>query len=566
MNAKPFFIALCVVSLTACAQTPAPAEGRATIEPAPVPAPALDEGVLYQILLAEIAAQRNDAALAAEAYADLARKLRDPRLARRAAELAGQARLLKLRLAMLRLGVELEPESPRPLQWLISQLVSAGQLAEARPWIESLLRLEGRSPAETFAHLHVLLSRHKDKAAVLELVRALAAAYPEVPEARLAEAMAARDADRPEAALTAIDAALRLRPGWEQVALLRGELTATRDEAATLAFWREFLAAHPGANGVRLALAKALARGERYAEARAEFQRLREAAPDNPEPAFAIGLLAMRMDDPEVAEASLRAALELGHGNEDMVRFYLGQVEENRKRYEAALRWYGEVAGGEHAFESRLKVGLMLGRLGRVDEARAHLAGLEPADADGRIQVIQVEAQMLREAGALEPAYEVLSQGLAGTPESPELLYDRAMVAERLGRLGVLEADLRLLIRLQPDNAHAYNALGYTLADRTGRLDEAHALLRTAIGLAPEDPFIQDSMGWVLFKLGRLAEAIDYLRRAHAARPDPEIAAHLGEALWQAGEREEARRVWQRARELNPDNDVLNETLARLKP
>jgi len=561
MNAKPFFIALCIASLSACAQSPGPAAAQTT-----QPVSALDQGTMFQILLAEIAAQRNDSALAAEAYADLAKKFRDPRLARRAAELAGQARLLKLRLTMLRLGVELEPDSPRPLQWLISQLVSAGQLTEAQPWIESLLRLEGRSPAETFAHLHVLLSRHKDKVAVLELVRALAASYPKVPEARLAEAMAARDANRPEAALAALDAALRLRPDWEQVALLRGEISATRDPAGALAFWREFLVAHPGANTVRLALAKALARAERYAEARTEFERLREATPGNPEPAFAIGLLAMRLNEPDTAEASLRAALELGHPNEDLVRFYLGQVEEERKRHENALRWYREVAGGERAFEAQLKVALMLGRLGRVDEARTHLAGLEPTDVDARTQLIQVEAQVLREAGALETAYAVLSEGLAAMPESPELLYDRAMVAERLGRLDVLETDLRLLLRLQPDNAHAYNALGYTLADRSKRLDEAYTLLRTAIGLAPEDPFIQDSMGWVLFKLGRLQEAIDYLRRAHAARPDPEIAAHLGEALWQNGQREEAKRVWQRAREANPDNDVLNETLARLLP
>lgn len=562
MNAKPFFLALCMASLSACAQSPKPIPVQAEAQRAS----ALDEGVLYQILLAEIAAQRNDPGLAAEAYADLARKFRDPRLARRAAELAGQARQLHLRLAMLRLGVELEPDSPRPLQWLISQLVAAGQLAEARPWIESLLRLEGRSPAETFAQLHVLLARHKDKNEVFELVRALAASHPGLPEARLAEAIAARDAGRIDLALSAADAALKLRPGWEQLALLRGELTAMHGESAAWAFWREFLAAHPDAASVRLALAKSLARAERYAEARAEFERLRTAAPNNPEPAFAIGLLAMRLNDLEAAEANLRAALQLGYPNEDLVRFYLGQVEEERKRHAEALRWYSEVTSGERAFEAKLKVALMLGRLGRIDEARAHLAALEPADADARVQIIQVEAQVLREAKAFETAYAVLSEGLQAMPESPELLYDRAMVAERLGQLAELEADLRLLMRLQPDNAHAYNALGYTLADRTDRLDEAYALLRTAIGLAPNDPFIQDSMGWVLFKLGRLDEAIEYLRRAYAARPDPEIAAHLGEALWHAGEREEARRIWQRAREAYPDNEVLNETLARFAP
>ena len=151
-------------------------------------------------------------------------------------------------------------------------------------------------------------------------------------------------------------------------------------------------------------------------------------------------------------------------------------------------------------------------------------------------------------------------------PEAPELLYDRAMAAEKLNRLDILEQDLRQLIRLKPDHAHAYNALGYTLADRTDRVAEAIALLEQAIKLAPDDPFILDSMGWALFKAGRVNEALDYLKRAFALRPDPEIAAHLGEVLWVRGDREEARRIWQGSLREHPDNESLRETLGRLQP
>ncbi|MDD4881254.1 MAG: tetratricopeptide repeat protein, partial [Gallionellaceae bacterium] len=160
-------------------------------------------------------------------------------------------------------------------------------------------------------------------------------------------------------------------------------------------------------------------------------------------------------------------------------------------------------------------------------------------------------------------AYAVLSLALAQAPDAGDLLYDRAMIAERLGKLDVTEADLRRLIKLEPGHAHAYNALGYTLVDRTPRLEEGIALLDKALKLSPDDPFILDSMGWAQFKAGRLAEAAAYLKRAYDLRPDPEIAAHLGETLWAAGQHDEARKVWQGSLREHPDNDVLKETLSR---
>jgi tetratricopeptide (TPR) repeat protein len=140
------------------------------------------------------------------------------------------------------------------------------------------------------------------------------------------------------------------------------------------------------------------------------------------------------------------------------------------------------------------------------------------------------------------------------------------MAAEKIDRLEMLEADLRRLIKLKPEFAHAYNALGYTLADRTSRIEEALELLEKALKLEPDDPFIQDSMGWALFKAKRYSEAVDLLRRAHGARPDPEIAAHLGEALWMNGDKDEARRIWQGSLQTHPENESLRETTSRLMP
>ena len=207
----------------------------------------------------------------------------------------------------------------------------------------------------------------------------------------------------------------------------------------------------------------------------------------------------------------------------------------------------------------------ILVRLGRVDEARATLRKLpetEPRDAAVKIQA---EAQLLREAKRHKDAYEVLAEGVRRFPEDGDLLYDQAMMADRLGRHEEMERLLRKALTQNADNANALNALGYSLADRGVRLDEARSLIDRALTLRPGDPYITDSLGWVEFRLGRLPEALRLLRQAYAARPDTEIAAHLGEVLWASGLRDEARRVFKEGRERDANNEVLREAIARLK-
>ncbi|TCJ12389.1 tetratricopeptide repeat protein, partial [Parasulfuritortus cantonensis] len=259
----------------------------------------------------------------------------------------------------------------------------------------------------------------------------------------------------------------------------------------------------------------------------------------------------------------LGQSLEHGFADADLVRGYLGQINEGRQRYDKALEWYLQVEPGEHYFEARLKAAVVMGKLGRVDDGRALLTQLPTSGEAEQVQVIQAEAQLLREAKRYQDAYAVLGAALVKMPDSGELLYDHAMIAERLDKLDVLEADLRRLIKLEPDHAHAYNALGYTLIDRTDRLDEGIALLEKALKLSPDDAFILDSMGWAQFKAKHLDRAVGYLKQAFGRRADPEIAAHLGEALWAAGQRDDARKVWQGSLREHPDSDVLQETVSR---
>jgi tetratricopeptide (TPR) repeat protein len=222
------------------------------------------------------------------------------------------------------------------------------------------------------------------------------------------------------------------------------------------------------------------------------------------------------------------------------------------------------VPDGDRAWVAKIRAAEMLAKEGKVDAARRYLADLPAVTMEQRAQVTQADAQLLRDAGDTAAAYAVLAKALAEQPDQPDFLYDSAMVAEKLDKLDAAEANLRRLIEIQPNNAQALNALGYTLVDRTPRTEEGLALIERAYKLSPDDPFILDSMGWANFRAGRLEDAEKYLRLALAERPDPEIAAHLGEVLWARGERARAQEIWQAQLKATPDNPVLLDTVRRL--
>ena len=564
---KPGFVALYAASLSACAQSPVilPTSPASAISLPAAPRQELTSQVLYQFLLGEIASQRGELRLSAEAYTDRAVRTRDARVAKRATEVAMFARNPTLALKNARLWQSLEPASPKALQMLSSLLVNSGRIAEAKPYLQTWIKT-GKG-GEVFMQLHGLMARQKDKQAIFDLVADLSAAYPSVPEARFSVAQAAWHAGKGERALSELDETMRLKPDWASVPLFKAQvLQQMRGDDAALTFFNDFLATAPGEREVRLAYAKQLARSARFAESRAQFEILVRDMPDNPENHLAIGLIAMQTNDLDSAEASMTKALALGHPDEAGVRFHLGQLAEARGRSEQALTWYQSVGQSRQQLDAQLRAAVVMAKLGRVPQALEWLAGLAPSDDAGRIQVAQTEAQVLREARDYQGVITALTKALEKMPDAADLLYDRAMAAEKINRLDMLETDLRRLIKLKPESAHAYNALGYTLADRTPRTKEAIELLEKALKLEPDDPFIQDSMGWALFKAKRYDEAVDFLRRAHVAKPDPEISAHLGEALWMKGDKEEAQRIWKGSLQNHPDNESLRETTSRLMP
>jgi tetratricopeptide (TPR) repeat protein len=549
---------------------PAP-ESAAAPAPATAPKPELPnqeltEAMLYEYLLAEIAGQRGSIGLSAQAYADLAKRTRDPRIAKRATEVALYARMPTAAIDAARIWYETEPSSMPALQALVSLLINAKRHEEALPYLQQLLAAEGDNAADGFLQLSRLLANSQDKALTLKLVQQLAQPYPKLAQAHFAVAQAALAAEQRELALVEVRAASKLRPDWDQAALLEAQLLQRQSNALALQHLAGFLERYPKAKEVRLSYARALVAEQKYNEARAEFQTLSKDFPDNVDVIFAVGVLSLQLQDYILAEANFKRLLALPYRDKDAVRMYLGQVAEEQKNYPEALRWYEEVEGGEQYLQAQIHYALVLNKQGNLEAARAHLRHIEASSDQARVQLLLTEAQMLRDANRPLEAFDLIGDALKNTPDQPDLLYDYAMLAEKIERMDLLETNLKKLINLQPDHAHAYNALGFSLAERNLRLPEAQELIEKALQLSPDDPFIIDSMGWVLYRMGKSKQALEYLRKAYGVRPDPEIAAHLGEVLWVAGDHREAEKIWLEATKKAPGNDALNSTIKRFKP
>ncbi len=262
----------------------------------------------------------------------------------------------------------------------------------------------------------------------------------------------------------------------------------------------------------------------------------------------------------------MKRLLGMRYRDPNGVRYLLGQIAEEQKHWPDAIKWYEQIQEGEQALPARMRTANALAKQGKLEEAREFLRRVAADNPGEEAQLTVAEAQLLREANRPGDAFALLGDALAKEPEQPDLLYDFALTAEKLERYDVLESNLRKLIQVRPDHAHAYNALGYSFADRNTRLPEARKLIEKALELAPEDFFIIDSLGWVQYREGDLKGAADTLRRAYGGRPDAEIGAHLGEVLWVMGRRDEADRVWQESLKAAPDNETLLKTLKRFRP
>ncbi len=558
------------------AGTPAPTASEPVASRAA--AGALPADVFYRLLVGDIALQRGEPAVAARAYLEAARATADPALARRATEIALMTRQRPAIEQAAKLWQELDPTAERPAQIIaavasgnLSRLQDESPESELRARLERFLAdaaVSGAGVGEPFLQINRVFGHQSDKAAVFRLVVELAKPYPGSAEAQFAIAMAGLNTGLTDpavatAAMAAADRALALKPDWDRAVLLKAELLGKSSASRAITYLEAALAKSPQSRPLKIALAQHLIEQKRFGDARAIYRSVLAGDPSQRELQFGAAVLSVQMKDWDAAETDLQALQRAGYGEAGQVEFYLAQVAEERGNLDQAIARYRDVPDGERAWLAKLRIALIMGKQGKRDEARRFLAELPAVTIEQRVQVRQTEAQLYRDANDHVGALAILDQGLAELPESTDLVYDRAMVLEKLDRIDDAEQALRRLVEMKPDDAHALNALGYTLVDRTRRVDEGFQLIERAHRLAPADPFILDSMGWALYRMGRLDEAEQYLARAFAERPDPEIAAHWGEVLWAKGQQQRAKDIWQSQLRTTPDHPLLLETVRR---
>jgi len=385
----------------------------------------------------------------------------------------------------------------------------------------------------------------------------------------------------------------------------KGTASSTELVAKAEKIVRRYLAQPDTEPVVRQAFASVLATQQRLTDA---AEQLRLAVKDKPKQAqlwLALGEIDLELHDPVTADADLKQALALvkAQAAEDAaarksaapgavdvavgddgdgpaqgdpgsasnpvrpahVQLLLARAAEQRHDDAAAAKWLAQVDAKDADLQVVSLRASLLARQGKLGEAlKLVRAANASTPAEQRYKLL-AEVQLLLDQKKLAEAREVLHRANAENPDDVDLVYQEAMVDERLNRLDEMEKLLRHILALQPDNSQALNALGYSLADRNLRLDEALSMVRQAHELSPADPFIVDSLGWVEYRMGHFDAAASLLAQAYSSRKDTEIAAHLGEALWADGKRDEAARVLRDAHKLDAGNEVLKQTMTRLK-
>ncbi len=542
--------------------------------PVNLPGVELTADLMAKLMASEVAAQRGKWKDAYGILLDAAKQTRDPRLARRAMEVARDADQGAPALVAIRLWRELDPKAEEANQLYLRFIVFGEDLDEVHKALKGVL--SKAAPAERgYAILQIqqIMRFAKDKTAAFTVLESLLTPYKEWIEARLALSFSAWAKGDNVRALQEVRAARAINPASEEAmlthALVLGDSKLANQELA------DFLAVYPNAKEVRLKLVRGLIEQRQYSQARREYEVLLKADPNNPALLYGLGVVAFFERDLATAQASFVGYLEgikLYPQNDERevstVYSYLAQIAEERGDTAGALKWLTQMSTSDsreaNQFGVQLRRASLIAKSGNLAQARALLKSLHAESTDKKVLLILTDAQILRNANQNKQAYAVLEAGLKRFPKNTDLLYDFALIAEKLDRWQIMERTLRLVIQLSPKEHQAYNALGYSFAERNIRLPEAQALIEKALQMAPDDPFILDSMGWVQFRMGKLSEAEALLRRSYGLRSDAEIAVHLGEVLWQKGQKAEAQKFWREAKSKDPKNDALKSTLARL--
>ena len=527
----------------------------------------LTQDLLYKLLVAEFAGQRKQFPIAVKNYLDVARTTRDPAIVARATRIAVYARDKAAAKEAANLWFTIDPNSTEAHQILAVIAVREGDTDQALTHLDAILK--AANPKNDLSHLFWMvaniLGREQDREEVLLILEKLMLTRQDNPDALFAYAQVLTRMNKLTKARKALEQALALVPENHDFAIIYVSLLSRlgKDDEA-LTWLKDALQKIEQDFELRHFYARLLTDLQRFDEARRQFEILAKRKPVPPDILFSLGLLYLHAEDTEAAKICF-ADLTVLNDYTDDANYYLGRIAEDKNDLEQAKGRYENVVAGKNHFDAQVRLGILLSKQGEIEAARAQLGDIYTNDQREEIILIQAEGEILTNAKRYEEAMQIYNHALEDKFDD-DLLYARAMLAEKMNRLDILEQDLRAILAKDPHNSQALNALGYTLADRTERYDEAYQLIRRALEINPDDHYILDSMGWVLYRRGCLSEAVKFLRKSLSKHNDPEVAAHLGEVLWVKGDRQAAQEIWDTALQKTPDDVHLHKVINRLVP
>ncbi len=555
--------------IAGCSTHPSHApDAVATTEPQPTPPPpaAIKERPFppesfYDLLVAEFALHRGAYDLALNNYLQQAHTTGDIGVTARASRLAQFMHVDRAALDAAQLWVIQDPDDNEAQFTLATQLAKAQRPLEAMPYMVKVLDAGSNA---NFAVIAAAAMQQSDAAqqALLAQLNALLITHPDSVELMTGKALLLQERGDKAEALELVRKVLDTAPDNTHALIIETKLLedmGRQDEA--VARLQQMIEQNPYNRRLRLQYARVLTRID-MAKAREQFAILVEQSPGDADMLLSLALVTKESGDFDDAERYFQLLLAYGQHTQE-ANFYLGQIAEQRGDNAKAIRYYEQIPPSPDFFPALGRIVQLQMAAHQVAQLRTHLHDLRERYPQHAVRLYLVEAEVLMQLKDYQAGSELMTEALKKFPLQPNLLYSRSTFSERRHDLPLLEKDLRAILKQEPDNVIALNALGYSLANLTNRYAEAYELVAKALAQKPDDPAVMDSMGWVQYRLGNLPAARELLEKAYAAYPDAEVAAHLGEVLWQSGEQTRAREIWSKALQDAPDSEPLRATVMR---
>ena len=539
--------------------------GRPDVKISPLDAAdAAQEDLAYQLMVAEMAVNTGQTDLAVSNYLSLALNLEDAKIAERAVRVAVYGNDMNAAQMAAERWIELEPDRLEARQIIAAIYIRLGDEDQAFAYLKQVIDSHSEINDQIFVSLLAVLAREKNTDTVLKVSKRIADEYCGYAYAYYLHGSLASRSELAEESLDYLDNALEIKDIPDAHAIRAKMLIKLGKREEAVVSLRRAVSVQPNNKQLRLAYARLLVDVKEYEKARVEFEKLHLLAPNDADLLYTLGLLSLEAQRFDDAEKYLSSLLATGKRRGE-AQYYLGRIHESRNQYQQAIEWYSKVQSGEYRFDAQIRSANLLATLGNTDEAIAQLKKMADNSQSkaSLVRIYLAKGEVLNQAKRHHQAIDVYNQALLVIPGNTDLLYARGLTGEKVGNLQMLEDDMLTILETEPDNAHALNALGFTLADQTNRIEEAYQYLKKAIEIMPDDPAIIDSYGWVNYRLGNYQEAIRLLRKALSQMEDGEIAAHLGEVLWVTGQQQEAINVWNKALEKSPDDPYVLETMQR---